>query len=303
MSSKYAYVGLLYGDSEYFLAALLYGFTLQKTNPKYDSVLMITPDIPKKQREVLSVYFKLIEVDYIYAHSDNFTKQDSRFSQIFTKMHLFNLDQYEKVLMLDIDIIVLHNLDHLFELSAPAAHYRNEILDHGSKVPTGRIYLKKGIVQNGINAGTMLLEPNKKEFKRIVKEIKNPLGYKVNAPEQEYLSYIYRDKWTHLDFSYLCMFDKDDLMKKYNYSIHDIMILQYAWILKPWDLVLDNRHKVYSILKKQSKDITYYTLWAHHYGLVKRILQNRGLDIDICYTKKNLYSDQIDNLYKKLQKY
>ena len=122
MTSKYAYVGLLYGDSEYFLAALLYGFSLQKTKPKYDSVLMITSDIPKKQRDVLSIYFKLIEVDYLYSHPDNFTKSDSRFSQIFTKLHLFNLTQYEKVLMIDIDVIVLHNLDHLFDLQAPAAH-------------------------------------------------------------------------------------------------------------------------------------------------------------------------------------
>ena len=149
----------------------------------------------------------------------------------------------------------------------------------------------------------MLFEPNKKEFERLVNEIKKPIGYKVNAPEQEYLSYIYRDRWTHIDFAYLCMFDKDDLMKKYNYSVHDIMILQYAWILKPWDLVLDNRHKVYTILKKQNKDITYYTLWAHHYRLVKRILSQKGINTDSCYTKKNLYSDKIDHLYKKLQKY
>ena len=54
---------------------------------------------------------------------------------MFTKLHVFGLVQYDKVLMLDIDLAILCCLDNLFNLPATAAlrrgmgHY-----EHGARI-------------------------------------------------------------------------------------------------------------------------------------------------------------------------
>lgn len=297
---KYAYVFLLYGDSEYFLGTILAGYTLRKTKPKHDVVLMVTDDVPENQIIILKKYFnKIITVDYIDTHPDNFVKDDTRFTKVFTKLNLFNLTEYDKVLMLDVDIFMVNNVDHLFELPTPAAHFRNKKLDHGSKIDSNLITLKNGRINGGVNAGTMLLKPDANEFKDMIKEIKKPLRFKLLGPEQDYLSYRYKDNIYHLDFAYCCKFDMDKEMNWYNYSIHDIYILQYSWIFKPWDLVLDNKEHVFNKLKEFGKDITYYALWANHYRIVNREFKENGIILKNMYTRKNIFSSLIDEKSKK----
>ena len=292
---KYAYVFLLYGNSEYFLGTLVAGYTLKKTKTIHDSVLMVTSDVPQKQKDILKEYFtKIVEVTYINSHPSNFVKDDTRFTQVFTKLHLYNLTEYDKVLMLDVDIFITQNIDHLFKLPAPSAHYRNKKLEHGKKIPSNLIYIDKGRINGGVNAGTMLLKPNHDEFKFMVNEISKPLKYKLLGPEQDYLSYKYKDNITHLDFAYCCKFDMEKEMRWYDYSIHDIYILQYSWIFKPWDLVLDNKHKVLQALKKCNKDITYYTLWVHHYRLLDRIYKTKRVHLHEYYDRKNIFAGAIE---------
>ena len=293
---KFAYVFLLYGNSEYFLGTLIAGFTLKKTRTVHDSVLMVTSDVPREQIKLLKEYFtKIVEVTYINSHPSNFVKDDTRFTQVFTKLHLFNLTEYDKVLMLDVDIFIIQNIDHLFELPTPSAHYRNKKLEHGKQISTDLIRIDNNRINGGVNAGTMLLKPDKKEFKIMVDEISKPLKYKLLGPEQDYLSYRYRDKIYHLDFSYCCKFDIDKEMRWYDYSVHDIYILQYSWIFKPWDLILDNKHKVLHALKNCNKDMTYYTIWVHHFRLLERIYKHKGIYLHNLYDRKNIFAKSIDS--------
>ena len=138
--SKYCYTAILYGDNEYFLGALMLGFTLSKIKSPFDKILMVTPDTPYNQRNILEQYFIIKEVPYIYINDANFADQNTRFREVFTKFNLFKLTQYDKIIILDLDMFVLHNMDHLFELPAPAAKYksRNIKLKYGQKIPKDR---------------------------------------------------------------------------------------------------------------------------------------------------------------------
>lgn len=293
---KYAYVALLYGNSEYFLGALVFGYSLLKTKPHHDVILLVTPDIPQKQRDILKDYFIIKEIDYIRINTKNFLIKNNRFTDVFTKLHLYNLTEYDKVMLFDIDYFALKNMDHLFDLETPAAHFRNIKLPHGKKVPKGLITIDKNRIKGGVNAGLMLLKPNKNEFNDIIEDINSDLSYKLKSPEQDYLSYRYKDNWTHIDFAYGCKFDIQKQMSMYNYSIHDLYGLQYAWILKPWELVLDNKVKVFNVLKKLGKDITYFTLWVHHYRILKRIYKEKNVDLSSLYDRRNDFKDRIDKL-------
>lgn len=295
---KYAYVGILYGSNEYYLGALVMGYTLNKTNTKYDKILLVTPDVNKEIRELLKIYFIIQEVDYLYINNNNFYDPNTRFKEVFTKLHALNLD-YDKILMLDLDMFILKNLDHLFNLSAPAAMIRETNLNYGEKIPSELIRIKNGKISGGINAGLMLLQPSKKEFNEIMNEVKKQLPYKLKYPEQDFLSLRYKNKWTNIDSRYNCQFTIKEVMEYKNYSIHDIYILHYSWILNPWELILENKDKVLYILNKSKRDITYYTLWVNHFRILEKIHQNINLLSLFKYSGN--FNERINKLYDELK--
>lgn len=300
---KYAYCALLYGNSEYFLGAMLLGFSLQKVNTKADVVIMVTNDVPEKQRKLLKKYFKVVPVDFIKMDVSNLADKDNRFEHVFTKLRALEFVQYSKVMLIDIDMFVLKNMDHLFELNAPAASSRSIELEHGAKIDPKSIYIDntKRVV-GSINAGLMLLEPNKKELDRIIKQINSKMTYVLKNPEQDYLSYEYRDRWTNLSFSYNCQFSMRG-MEEHMLAIQDIHNLHYSWILNPWELVLDNKEKVWFILKKQGRDITYYSLWATHYRMLRKMIkESDGVDIKDMFDRGKKITERINELYVKMKK-
>jgi lipopolysaccharide biosynthesis glycosyltransferase len=292
-NKRFAYVGMLYGSNEYFLGALVMGYTLMKTKSPFDKILLVAPDVNDKIIDMLSNYFIVKKVDYVYTLDENFLSQGSRFKEIFTKLQALNLN-YEKILMLDLDMFILHNLDHLFELNAPAAMIRSKDLPFGEKIPSRFIKQGEDKIYGGINAGLMLLEPSKKEFDEIVEEISKPLPYKLLYPEQDYLSLRYKDKWTNIDNRYNYQFTKEGI-EKFNYSVHDIYILHYSWILNPWELILSNAKKVNFLIDETVEDRTYYDLWVSHYNILKRIHKT---DFLYAFEYSNNMTSKITKLYK-----
>lgn len=300
---KYSYVSLLYGDNQYFLGAMMLGFSLSKIYSMYDKVLMVTPDVPMKQRVILAKYFIIIEVEYIDINPINFLIQNTRFSRIFTKLRLFELTTYDKVLFLDIDMFVIKNMDHLFNLTAPAGMLNGEYpLKTGDLISADNIKIINGRVKRNINAGTLLIKPNKKEFELMMYELTTVLPYKLKSPEQEYLSYRYRNNWTYLEPKYNCQIGISEYKTANSYTIHDIYNLHYSWILNPWELVLENKKKVWTIIKKQKRDETYYHLWVMHFEILYRLLQKDNIDLLKLFKYDNTNTEKINSFFNKLSR-
>merc|ERR1719343_498771 len=111
-----------------------------------------------------------------------------------------NLTDFEKVLMMDIDLLVRSNIDELFDLPAPAAMRRGMNDRYPYKtgdVLDGRVFFlgydntKWAWGQGtGINAGVMLWHPDAQVFEEMLKEIaepNHPEHCKGNGPEQDFL--------------------------------------------------------------------------------------------------------------------
>ena len=92
---------------------------------------------------------------------------NSRFLSVFTKLRALEQIDYDKVLFLDLDILIRGNLGELFQLRAPAAMKRGEpVMEHGQRVPystlwghptrRGRDKLPQHQQASGINAGASL---------------------------------------------------------------------------------------------------------------------------------------------------
>ena len=210
---RYAYVVALWGEnSGFMLGALVLGRALRRSGTKHDLVLLHTSDVPESMRGVLADVWQLHPVEHVRADAGLFYggKDRSRFSGVFTKLHCLSLVEYDKVLMLDIDLSIIGCMDPLFNLQAPAALWRGEAqtLEHGFSID-GRCFFggaKSGWGQTGgINAGVMLLAPDKQVFERAIEEVEadfHPERIACTGPEQDYLSRFFAQGWTHLSVLY-----------------------------------------------------------------------------------------------------
>jgi alpha-N-acetylglucosamine transferase len=118
----FAFVTLLTSDS-YLPGALVLCESLKNTGTRHDIVILCTPNLSEKTYDTLSHSFpKVIKVNMIDSKDDHNLKILGRpeLGITFTKIHIFNpnLLNYEKVCFLDADIMVISNIDMIFDYVA-----------------------------------------------------------------------------------------------------------------------------------------------------------------------------------------
>eukprot|EP00438_Fugacium_kawagutii_P018030 Skav216299 [mRNA] locus=scaffold494:135540:149103:- [translate_table: standard] len=232
-SSRFAYATLLYGPQchSYFLGALVLGEGLQRFGGGITALLLHTADVPQNYLEALASAVSSHQVQYLSKVSWSLFKnwKGSRFIDVFTKLRVLEQEDFEKVLFLDLDLLVRDcgtSLAKLFQLRAPAAMKRGApIPSHGARVPYAWIWghptrrqgdlLPQHQQASGINAGVMLLKPDRTILNEMISEVHDydhPQHYGTYMPEQEYMSRFYGtfDQWTHLSCNFNFEIDKNE---------------------------------------------------------------------------------------------
>ena len=152
---------------------------------------------------LLNLLWELREIDHMAVSSDRLMRCETRFRGTFTKLKVLDPDllDFDKVLLLDIDTVVLRNCDEVFAYQTPAAVPRgNYFADPGSTRDSKTLFNRYGVANGGINAGVMLLSPSKEDFRRCQMELEQSSDA-ASAPEQAYLSHFY-DDWHKLPVKY-----------------------------------------------------------------------------------------------------
>ncbi|CAK0803121.1 unnamed protein product, partial [Prorocentrum cordatum] len=96
------------GQEEYIVNALTLGCSLRQTNTKHDMVLLATPDLGDLLNHAsacaLSAFWDVRQQEHLDVSLE--TRCAPRFRRVFTKLSVMKLTEYEKVLMLDADMLV-----------------------------------------------------------------------------------------------------------------------------------------------------------------------------------------------------
>jgi len=144
-TSRYSYVFSVFKNSKYLLAALAAAWSLRRTETREDIVLMVT-DISDDMIELAKhVFDRIYSVPYLRIHCKPLRteKQRKRYESWMnvscTKWNCLALTEYEKIIYLDADILILRNIDELFQLSTPAGTFSS---------PQARGYVLKGGMNN-----------------------------------------------------------------------------------------------------------------------------------------------------------
>jgi len=279
---RYAYATFLMRGDGYLPGALVLAYAL-KTQSKHDCICLVTGDVsPKAQHALGLVYDKVIPINELRIKSSVGTGRSDR-NLLMTRLEALRLgqdgglgEQYDKIILLDADVLPMSNYDDLLSLPAPAGiimedksesyssasdtsdrwswhnHYE-PICPHGAQIPkkiTGRVAYDPANM--GVNAGLWVLEPSKHEYDNFVAALHTYdimcLVKNFPWPEMQLATLLWSGKWINVDIRYCSIggYPRLDIL----HGIH------FAG-LKPWQI---NSRSAAHYAKYPD-----FTLWRQYY--------------------------------------
>jgi len=225
-----AYVHLLTNDS-YLPGLLVLHRSYVKVGDTYPFVVMVTPGVSSEVTQILQQSGMVVRpVEPIKPPAQcRLEKGDARFMDTWTKLRAFELFDYERVVLRDIDMLLLQNMDDLFELDVPPdfiaathvcacnprgfPHYPQDwfpancpytcltypsCLSHAAPITSSspRPY-------SLLNSGVVVLTPSPENARQISSFLhKSPLIPTFKFPDQDFLAELFRDRWLPLPWTY-----------------------------------------------------------------------------------------------------
>ncbi|XP_044475209.1 UDP-glucuronate:xylan alpha-glucuronosyltransferase 2-like isoform X2 [Mangifera indica] len=165
-----AYATVLHSKETYVCGAITLAQSLLKTGTKRDLVLLIDKSISVPKREALAAAGWKIRI--IKRIRNPMAAKGTYNEYNYSKFRLWQLTDYDKIIFIDADIIVLRNLDLLFHFPQMSA--------------TGNdVWL--------FNSGIMVIEPSNCTFRILMNRRKEIVSY--NGGDQGFLNQVY--VWWH----------------------------------------------------------------------------------------------------------
>ncbi|KAF7805221.1 inositol phosphorylceramide glucuronosyltransferase 1 [Senna tora] len=148
-----AYVTLLYGD-EFLLGVRVLGKSIRDTGSTKDMVVLVSDGVSDYAKQLLRADGWLVEKISLLANPNQV--RPKRFWGVYTKLKIFNMTDYKKVVYLDADTIVVKNIEDLFKCGKFCAN-----LKHSER----------------LNSGVMVVEPSATVFNDMMSKVKTLPSY------------------------------------------------------------------------------------------------------------------------------
>lgn len=283
-------------------------------NKKYDSkyiINVITVNISEENINILNRFIEENSNEYIKI---KVIKENNKYEYInsehpyVTKSALlkFNIPDilldYDKCLYLDSDIIVLDDLEELFNIDI-SNYYAAAVKDYiATEI---ELHAKSIGVDNYFNSGVMLLNLSILRRNKVLNLL---IDYKMNKDrhhfmDQDTFNYCFHDKVKFIDLKYNYMvtntiYDNDVLSKFYNCSIDDNIVVLHITYYKPWSNNVEDK-KYYYQFWKYYQYTNYFKespIWA-----INKISEQKVKKLELKYNERinnieNYYNARIDNI-------
>ncbi|KAL2325364.1 hypothetical protein Fmac_024422 [Flemingia macrophylla] len=148
-----AYVTLLYGD-EFLLGVRVLGKSIRDTGSIKDMVVLVSDGVSNYANTLLQADGWIVEKISLLANPNQV--RPKRFWGVYTKLKIFNMTDYKKVVYLDADTIVVKNIEELFKCGKFCAN-----LKHSER----------------LNSGVMVVQPSATVFNDMISKVKTLPSY------------------------------------------------------------------------------------------------------------------------------
>ncbi len=275
---NYSYITYL-GSDDYLIGVLALNYQLKKYKSKYPLVVLTSHELSEntidiiKEKGLCFMFVDKIKLSEQIIYNNKKMGVDN-WNKTFEKLKLFGLISFKKIVYLDADMLILNNLDHLF----------NE--KNLSSVISGTKYPGNEDWPQTLNSGLIVIVPKKNEDKRLISligkgDMKNAGGDQgvihaayPNWPEQKEL---------HLSENYNLLAPYESYYLSKGIIDHsNLNIVHYIGSPKPWNFSFTRKNKyilreIYkAIFKNHSIKGIKYTIndFLYYYSLCKKIKQN-----------------------------
>jgi alpha-N-acetylglucosamine transferase len=176
-----------------------------RTNTSIDFVILVQKEVPQANRDQLRREGAIVkEVEDVTF--DWIKPGRERWAHVMTKLRVFQLVEYEKVLLMDCDIVVTQRLDAIFD--DPAAQITDNFGDPAKvmadEAPQPKRYLMAGnsgpariehpwpgVRGDRLNAGFVILHPSEEMYKHQYSVASIEGRFPGGSPEQDLWNYVY----------------------------------------------------------------------------------------------------------------
>ncbi|KAL2865983.1 glycosyltransferase family 8 protein [Aspergillus lucknowensis] len=267
-------------NTDYLPGLLTLEFSLRKSNSKYPLLVLYTDSFPPEGHAALDARgIPKRRVPYLLPTISKDFVNDVRFYDCWSKLTPFSLVEYERVVQLDSDMVVLQNMDELMdlELDAPElagtgdrvfaashacvcnplkrAHYPKDWIPsncaYTSQHATPELAQRAGAPSAaglGIpNGGLQVVNPSQAIYDRIIAQLASSATSNYEFADQSLLSDVFFGRWVGLPYIY-------NALKTLRWDgVHDVIwvdenVKNVHYILspKPWEeeLSSDGRKSV-----------------------------------------------------------
>ncbi|XP_058077687.1 UDP-glucuronate:xylan alpha-glucuronosyltransferase 2-like [Magnolia sinica] len=167
---RVAYATVLHSSERYVCGAIALAQSIIQTNSTKDLVLLADRSITKKSRWALKAAgWKIKMIERIRSPQ---AKKNAYNEWNYSKLRIWQLTEYDKIMFIDSDLIVLENLDRFFTMPQLSAAGNNGVL---------------------FNSGIMLIEPSNCIFEMLMNKRDQLVSY--NGGDQGYLNQVFI--WWH----------------------------------------------------------------------------------------------------------
>jgi alpha-N-acetylglucosamine transferase len=207
---------------DYFLATRLLNYQIRHSkstkyhDPYVPFLVLVTPGVAENKRRMLTkegatiVPVEPISADWVTSGIEN-----GNWKSVLSKLQLWTLTDYDRILLLDSDTLLITSLDGIFDDVAAKAHSTDfspsRIGDKtssanatGALAPLPPTYVFGGIKEgisgdrlhpadpNYLNAGFFLMSPSLQMYEYYMSLLRTPSLFDPSMPEQNLLNYAHR---------------------------------------------------------------------------------------------------------------
>ncbi|KAG0591973.1 hypothetical protein KC19_1G215400 [Ceratodon purpureus] len=217
---KDAYATILHSGGDYVCGAIATAHSIRKTGSTKDLVILVDSSISPEHRQALKeAGWKVRDFERIYTTN---TVDGKQFEKDFSKFRLWQLSDYNKVVYVEADILVLRNLDHLFMIP--------EVSGSGS-------------AKTLFNSGVMVIEPSNCTYQLLMDEMEK-VASQIGG-DWDFLNRMF--PWWHRiprHMNYLKYFwtrqnnEDQDMNRLFSSDPPQLYAIHY-WGYKPWQCFRD----------------------------------------------------------------
>lgn len=199
-------------EDKYFQAIriLLWQFIHKpETRTRHDVIVMVTPTVSQSRRDRLKKDGAIVHaVEFLHTANDGWVHPEvHRWDDVMTKLRVWEMTQYDRIVVLDGDSMLLKNLDPVFDdpgaqllatkpsnqTDLPSTYLlasNSEVWDSTHSFPPTHGTGLKG--PGNMNAGFFILAPSLPVFEYYKSLLDTPGSFDPRYPEQNLINYAHR---------------------------------------------------------------------------------------------------------------